>query len=718
MKGLPTSRRRPLLTSVGAVLVAAAAVFAIQAYLHGPTHGLPYHDSFQQSKSDEWKALGGTWELVNGTMRNDSDERGAKLLTGSPYWTNYSIEADVYLLGVSGDAGLIIRSSNEEEGVNSYSGYYAGIRTGDSTLVLGRADHSWLEASNQRTVPGGIHPYQWYHLKLLAYGCDIAVALTTKTSETPTAFGVTDSDCLPRGRVGLRSYSSGGIWRNVLVRPSTRRDLEQLRVGNGLAQEEVATDYSAQDSESIRERQMEEQQQVLMSPDISTRSIGSLRLTSSSMPTKATVRGVVVLVAPRLYVQDSTGGVYVQSLHPPLLRVGDEVQVTGESYPSDFSAILKQATVRLLWARTPIPPVSVTASQAATGKFDATFVEVRGRLRAKERGPQQTLILDLDDGSQSFRAIMNPGRSDPRFNQLKLNSTLRLRGICAVDPTLTNRLAPFVILLRSSEDLDLIAGPPWWSTGHILALIAGLVFLALAGLSLYHRVENWRLRAILEERERLAHEMHDTLAQSFAGIGFQLQAIRNGLSAEMTTISQQLDLASNLVRHSHNEARRSIATLRTEDFRSEDVLSALTQCAHQMVVGGPIQILTREEGSPRPIPLRTTDTLYRIGQEAIANAVRHAGAKNISIRLAYTDNAVLLAVEDDGHGFVEDKGRFGFGIRGMRRRAQGIHAKLDLQSSSGQGTRLRVDAPLPPRPSALSRIKSIWLTLVEKRIHV
>ena len=131
-----------------------------------------------------------------------------------------------------------------------------------------------------------------------------------------------------------------------------------------------------------------------------------------------------------------------------------------------------------------------------------------------------------------------------------------------------------------------------------------------------------------------------------------------------------------------------------------------------------MQIVTREEGAPRALPLRTTDTLYRIGQEAIANAVRHAEAKTITIRLAYDDRSVHLEVEDDGRGFAQDKGRFGFGIRGMRRRAQGIHARFDLQSGPGQGTRLRVDAPLPPRPTALSWLKSMWLTLIEKRIHV
>ena len=717
MKISPHSRGSLLITA-GACLLVVSALIAVRAFLHSSNHGLPYRDSFARGKADEWKALGGTWELVNGTMRNDSDERGAKLLTGSPYWTNYSIEADIYLLGTSGDAGLVIRSSNEEGGVNSYSGYYAGIRTGDSTLVLGRADHSWLEASNQRTVPGGIHPYQWYHLKLVAYNCDIAVTLSTKTAQVPTAFGVTDSDCLRRGRVGLRSYSSGGIWRNVVVEPATRRDLDDLLAGDGLSRGTTPTDYSAQDSKSIRESQIEQEQQVWTSLDVTTQSIGSLRLRSFRATTKATVRGVVVLVAPRLYVQDSTGGVYVQPLHPPQLRVGDEVEVTGLPRPSDFSATLEQASARVLWARTPIPPVSVTVSQAATGQFDATFVEVRGRLAGKERGPGNTLILDLDEGSQAFRAIMNQGRSDLRFNQLKLNSTLRLRGICAADPALTNRLAPFVILLRSNEDLDLIAGPPWWSTGHILALISGLVLLSLATVSLYHRVENWRLRAILEERERLAHEMHDTLAQSFAGIGFQLQAIRNGLTPEMTTLNQQLELASNLVRHSHNEARRSIATLRTEDFRSEDLLSALAACAQQMVAGGTVLVATEEVGATRPPPLRTTDTLYRIGQEAIANAVRHANATAISIRLTYDDHSVHLEVEDDGRGFAQDLTRLAFGIRGMRRRAHSIHARLDVQSSPGKGTRVRVDAPLPPRPTALSWVKSMWSTLIEKRIHV
>jgi signal transduction histidine kinase len=707
-------RRRPLILGMLACLLLIIGAVALRGYLRSPARGLPYRDSFAKGKADEWQALGGTWELMGGAIRNDSDERGAKLLTGSPFWQNYSVEADLFLLGISGDAGLIIRSSNEEEGVNTYSGYYAGVRTMNSQFVLGRSDHGWMEVNKNEPVPGAIHPFQWYHLKLLAFNCQIVASLTSPSLTSPFSLGINDQDCLRSGRIGLRSYSSGGIWRNVVVRPATRGDLDNILLGTGTHDDSEPKNSAVPDPRFEPLVPQPEKDKVLVGSNSNVQSIASLRLTSFAAPTNATVRGVVVLTEPGLFVQDSTGGVYVPQPNAPLLKVGDEVEVSGTVHSGDFSSRMEHATVRLLWAHTPMPPISVTASQASTGKFDATFIEVQGRLVGKEQGPGNTLILDLDEGSQSFRAILNPGRSGYLFNNLKLDSRLRLRGICVVDPSFTSNLTSFVVLLPSNEDLNVITGPPWWSTGHVIAIIVASLLLALIAVSLYHRVEHWRLRAILQERERLAHEMHDTLAQSFAGIGFQLQAIRNGLNEE-GPLQQQLELASNLVRHSHEEARRSIATLRSEDMESEDLLSALEQSARRMIEGGSVQLVSEREGVQRAIPLRIADTLYRIGQEAVANAVRHAHPSIIKIRLTYREDSVCLQIEDDGAGFLPGNDLQGFGIRGMRRRAQSISAAFQLSSEPHCGARIQVTATLPPRatffswPKLLLRyIKEYW----------
>jgi signal transduction histidine kinase len=699
--------RRTLSIGLLSGFVLLLSFICLCIYLHNPNRGLPYHDSFVAGKADEWKALGGTWELVNGTMRNDSDERGAKLLTGSPYWSNYSIDADIYLLGVSGDAGLIIRSSNEEEGVDSYSGYYAGIRTLDNSLVLGRAEHGWMEAVKKNPAPGGIRPFNWYHLKLLAYDCQIVTAFSSPGLADSIVLGITDQNCIHSGRVSLRSYSSGGIWRNILIQRATQQDLFAILQGAGKPVRSEPKSNSSEDAEFQKPPHFPEQIAVARSA-INTPSIGSLRMASFAKPVIATIRGVVVLNAPLLFVQDSTGGVYVPRPKAPLLKVGDEVEVTGEVHPGNFSSTIEHATVQLLWARAPMPPVSVTASQASTGKFDDTFVEVQGRLVSKERGPDNSLILNLDEGPQSFRAIMNPGRSDYRFNKLKLNSRLRLRGICVVDPAFTGNLTSFVLLLRSNEDMEVLAGPPWWNTGHVIAIVIVSLLLALIAVLLYQHVRNWRFHAILEERERLAQEMHDTLAQSFAGIGFQLQAIQNRLPDNLSTLHKELELASNLVRHSHEEARRSIATLRTEDLESEDVLSALDNCARRMVDSNSVQIVLEKEGEQRSIPLRISDTLYHIGQEAIANAVRHAHPTRLTIRLTYGGNSVCLQVEDNGAGFVQGSPLLGFGIRGMRRRAQSISASFQLHSKLGEGTQVRAEAPLPPRITFTSWPRFFW----------
>jgi len=704
----PSLLRRRAVVALLLCLLLALGFAGLLAYLHSPSRGLPYRDSFAKGTAEEWKALGGTWELANGMMRNDSDERGAKLLSGSPYWHNYSIEADINLLGASGDAGLAIRSRNEEEGVNSYSGYYAGLRTRDNSLVLGRAEHGWMEVTKANPTPGGIRPFQWYHLKLLAYDCQIVAVVTAPSQAASTSIAINDQVCVQSGRIGLRSYSSGGIWRNVVVRSATRQDLTEMLRGAGPEGNPEPKSPVAEGPQGPSELPSAEQRKAIPRSNANTQNIENLLLSSFATPAVVTVRGVVVLTTPVLFVQDSTGGVSIPQPTAPPLKVGDEVEVTGEVHPGDFSSTMEHATVQMLWARTPVPPVSVTASQASTGRYAATFVEVQGRLAGKERGPGNTLILDLDEGPQSFRAIMNPGRGDYLFSKLKPDSSLRLRGICVVDSAFTKNLTPFVLLLRSNEDLEVLAGPPWWSTGHVIVLIVASLLLALIGVFLYHRVEHWRLRAILEERERLAHEMHDTLAQSFAGIGFQLQAIRNGLPDQASPLNQQLELASNLVRHSHEEARRSIATLRTEDMESEDILAALDRCARRMVEGGTVEVVAQREGDQRTIPLRIADTLYRIGQEAVANAVRHAHPSLLTIRLAYRGDSVCLLIEDDGDGFVQGSGLSGFGIRGMRRRAQSISAAFQLQSKPGGGTRIRVEATLPPRLTLASWPKLLW----------
>jgi len=213
---------------------------------------------------------------------------------------------------------------------------------------------------------------------------------------------------------------------------------------------------------------------------------------------------------------------------------------------------------------------------------------------------------------------------------------------------------------------------------------------------------------VLEERQRLAHEMHDTLAQSFAGIGFQLQAIRNGIVEDKSVLIQQLDLASSLVRHSHEEARRSLATLHPESLESQDVLIALDVCARRMVEGGSVQVHSEREGDQRPIPLRIADTLYRIGQEAVANAVRHASPTTLTVRVTHQENRVRLEIEDDGTGFLQNNDLLSFGIRGMRRRAQTISADFQIQSIPGKGTRIRVSALLPPHVTLANWPEAVW----------
>jgi signal transduction histidine kinase len=687
-----------------------------------------YHDSFRLEKQDDWQPFGGAWEIVDGAMRNNSDERGAKLMNGNPNWKDYVIEADVQLLGQYGDAGLIIRASNEEEGVDAYDGYYAGLRDLDNTLILGRAGYGWVEYQARHVVPR-VYAQKWYHLKVLAYGCNI-VATATSSSGEVTIDAIQEPHCVHSGRFGLKSYQTGGLWRNVRVREATEQDLVKL---TGDMQIPLAdpdpvvgptgkprTDWDPARSATDAQDQYLEPLYLDMRDhhvDPEGQPIASLRALAPGKPAHVTIHGVVTLTFPTLFVQDSTGGLAIQNFRtatPP--QIGDQVEARGDAELHDFSSVLKDAEVHVLWSHAPIHSMSVTASQAATGSFDAQYVEVEGHLESKEEGPDHTMVLDLAEDNQSFRAIANGTSGAGSFRQLKNKSRLRLRGICVVDSAYTHDLTPFVILLPSLNDVGILEGPPWWSTGHIVVAIIAFLLLILALQTLHNYIERSRLIAVLEERQRLAHEMHDTLAQSFAGIGFQLQAIRDEIE-DRSAINYELDLASRLVRRSHEEAKRSIAALRPELLESAGLLQALEESARTMVAGGAIQVTAFTSGVASNIPVRISDTLFRIGQEALANAVRHAKPTTLMISLIYGEATLQLLVEDNGKGFVVDADSAGFGIRGMRKRADTISAELQIRSTPGHGTSVQAIAPMPAKLMRRLWPTSIWHLFWERRFH-
>ncbi len=715
---------------IGFVALLAVIGFVLSLRWHSSRTSLQtiYHDSFHIEKQDDWEPFGGAWEIVDGAMRNNSDERGAKTMNGSTHLTDYLVEADVQLLGQYGDAGLIIRATSEEEGVDAYNGYYAGLRDLDNTLILGRAGYGWIEYQARRVTPR-VYAQEWYHLKLLAFGCNI-VATATSSSGQITTDAIQEPDCIQSGRFGLKSFQTGGLWRNVQVRAATYQDLASMTGGLKIPLADPdpvvgPTGKPRTDSDPLllaRDAEAQYLEPLYLDMrehhvDPNGQPIANLRALAPGKPAHVTIQGVVTLTYPTLFVEDSTGGVAIQNFQaktPP--QIGDQVEAMGDAELHDFSSVLKDAEIHILWSHAPIHSMGVTASQAATGSFDAQFIEIEGHLENKEEGPNHTMVLELAEDNQSFRAIANGTSSAESFRKLKNKSRLRLRGICVVDSAYTKDLTPFAILLPSPNDVDVLEGPPWWSTGNIVAATIAILLLILAAQALHNYVERWRLIAVLDERQRLAHEMHDTLAQSFAGIGFQLQAIRDEID-DKSSIDRELDLASNMVRRSHEEAKRSIAALRPELLESVGLLRALEQSAKGMVAGGTIRVTAFASGEAHSIPVRISDTLFRIGQEALANAVRHANPSTLLISLIYSEATLQLLVEDNGKGFIVGADSAGFGIRGMRKRADTISAELQIRSTPGQGTAVQAIAPMPGKLMRTLWPTSIWHFLWERRFH-
>lgn len=183
--------------------------------MRSPSRGLPFDDDFLNGDTAEWVAYDGNWNVHSGVMINESNERGAKLVTGSPYWTDYALDADISL-NSAGEAGVLARVSDAEAGVDAYRGIYGGLRVRDEALVLGAADHAWSEIA-VKAMPQPIQSNVWYHIRLQMRGCNVSLSARQDGRNAIVQLEAAIPNCPVRGKIGLRSYDSGGQWRNVHV---------------------------------------------------------------------------------------------------------------------------------------------------------------------------------------------------------------------------------------------------------------------------------------------------------------------------------------------------------------------------------------------------------------------------------------------------------------------------------------------------------------------
>ena len=662
-----------------------------------------YFDQFRERNAAGWLVMGGNWRFSEDGVVNRSDEHGAKLVTGSTEWNDISLDADVKLIGHAGDVGVMVRVNDAEPGVDAYNGYYVGLRSDDRALVIGRADHGWMEG-RPTAMTGGVAAGRWYHLHVVAVGCTIGAKATDTTTGEATYGMLEERNCVLKGMIGIRSMATGGAFRNIAVGAATAADLVPIRREVSYVQTprfvfREADINRLQPDPVIDEPGADVERDDSLS---SVTNIEAIKWHGAASQNRVTIRGVVTLLNP-LYVQDSTGGIAVEDSNGSVLNLGDEVEVVGIVRNQEDKVSLIAHTVRLTGDRSLVPPSSVTSTQAAGILFDGRLAELRARLLHKSIDPDGRVILQLEDAAQTFRAEGPLGLSGEQFEKLVPGSELRIRGVCRVGPWQGKDGGAFTILMRSMEDAEVVAGPPWWSARLLIREIALLVALIGLGIYIYLKVERSKMRAILDERARLAHEMHDTLAQSFAGVGFHLQGVRNSVRSGMLTtpdVVDKLTLACELITRTHRDASAEIAALHPGVDDGSDLLTLLERCAYTMLEGNHIPIRLVREGNPRNLSLAVRDALFHVGREAITNILRHARAESITMRIRYEFRTVTLEVIDDGGGFDYDRHAEDFGIRGMRSRSAAIGALLEVISDVGYGTSIRVRAPYRARKTS------------------
>jgi len=419
------------------------------------------------------------------------------------------------------------------------------------------------------------------------------------------------------------------------------------------------------------------------------------------------VRGTVEYQQPgqAVFLQNQGKGLRVRSQQEFLLAPGDVVDVLGFPAMGESAPVLEDSVFQLVRRGAPPSPLPLDLS-VPWEKYDGMLITTEATVLHRDLQPDGVRLL-LQQGQTVFEASLQ-GEAGSLMS-VPLSSKVRITGICLVrSGGLWSIPQSFRVLLRSPHDVAVLRAPSWWNLRHALWLLGitlGVLLMVMAWVVVLGRRlreqmaligQKLRSGAVLQERNRIARELHDSLEQELAGITMQLDLAVDCFLQAPQVARQAMETARNMSRHSMVEARRSVWDLRCQLLEHGDLVSALTQIVRTPSGRNHNAVTVSVHGNPMRLPVSIEMNLLRIGQEAVANAVRHGSATRITVELRYAPEAVSLCVSDDGSGFRSEVagGSGHFGLQDMQERARSMGCQLQIDSQPGQGTRIRVQVPI------------------------
>jgi signal transduction histidine kinase len=215
-----------------------------------------------------------------------------------------------------------------------------------------------------------------------------------------------------------------------------------------------------------------------------------------------------------------------------------------------------------------------------------------------------------------------------------------------------------------------------------------------------------------EERRRLARELHDEIGQMLAGLATGLRGVQQSLSGDPGRARLQLRQLEGMTVMAIGELSHLVADLRPSLLDDMGLHAALSWYVDEINRRGCVEVDLVIEGIRRRLPAQVEIVLFRVTQESLANVLRHAGATHVTVRLTYGDESTRLSVSDDGVGFkparvLEEEGRSGWGLAGIRERINLAGGECRIHSAPGMGTTVTVEIPLFPEEGVNNGVHSL-----------